>query len=151
MAERDLQSDWIEKTFAGAIVGLGLLILYDSGDLAFWEETSPGPRLVPAFAATILIVFGTAAFFAGRSAGAAETVVSPKLIVYLALVVSCIVLMGYIGAVAAFLLFFFLELRLVEKYPLLRAAVVSAVAVTLLHLIFVIGLKLRLPQFPHFG
>jgi hypothetical protein len=56
-------------------------------------------------------------------------------------------LFDLLGAVCAFLGFFVLELCLVEKYPIVRACVISAASIGVLYLIFAVGLQMSLPRF----
>jgi hypothetical protein len=140
-----------DRLFGILVILIGIGVVYATQGLDVWNEDGPGARLVPLFAAALMIVSGFAVALSNASAAKMERGFAIKFAVYMVLMLACIAAFDTLGAIGAFLVFFILEMVLIEKYPLVRACIVSAITIAVLYLVFAVGLQMSLPRFSLFG
>jgi hypothetical protein len=146
------------------LIGAIVLALAAAAALAFswgayplWSFGQPGPGLLPAMAATLVLVATIAAIVAERRAR--ETVASPvamapeaappasrKVLVYAAGLVALPAVIAALGMLAALGLFVLLILRFVERASSGLACAVAGSCVAGSWLLFDVLLKVSLPQ-----
>jgi Tripartite tricarboxylate transporter TctB family len=140
-----------DRLFGILVILIGIGAIYATQGLDVWNEDGPGARLVPLFAAALMIASGFAVALRNAAAARLERSFVIKFAVYMVLMLACIAVFDALGAVGAFLAFFVLEMVLVEKYPMIRACIVSAITIAALYLVFAVGLQMSLPRFSLFG
>ena len=114
-------------------------------DYDLWINKGPGPGLVPLIGAILVIVCGIIILIKGFSNQ--ESVKFDMHVLYPFLGVAGILLATQlIGLILSLLIFMFLWLKLMEKYPLKKCILPSILCPAMLYGVFVLWLGVPLPQ-----
>jgi len=129
----------------GALVLLGLYAVTASIGLGLWQDGEPGAGFFPFIFAAVLGVSGLLQVAAGRPASQTGRVDRRKLGIYLAALVLYVALFETLGFIVSTAAVFALVMIMAEGVPPLRAAAVSAAALTLGYLVLQRFLGVPLP------
>lgn len=144
-----------ERVVAAGIGAFGALWAVQSSRLAYWSEFAPGSGFLPFWLGIILIVLSLAflalSFLQPESdppAAATESAGRGRVISIVLGLLACILVLEWIGFVAAITAYLLFLLLVVERRPLHEAAGVAAGTSFLLWLVFQHWLHVPLPAGP---
>lgn len=137
----------IDRVLSTAFLLLAAAVLWETRDLEYWGTSGPGPRFFPTWIA-IGVAITSLVVLIRRPRPAEDTNVAGTQVGTYALLMGLAVFSWpHLGTLATFGLFAIFELFVVERYPLMRATVIGCAITAVFHLIFVVALQMRLPQF----
>jgi hypothetical protein len=122
---------------------LGLLWVAAALRMPLWEGFVPQSGFMPLWFGAILAALAGAILLFNREKKAEEPVGKP--LVVIALIAAAIVAIDLLGYVAAVFLLLFVLLRVVERLPLGRSALVAGATTAVLYFLFKTWLGVKLP------
>ena len=122
---------------------LGLLWVAAALRMPLWEGFVPQSGFMPLWFGAILAALAGAILLFKREKKAEEPVGKP--LVVIALIAAAIVAIDLLGYVAAVFLLLFVLLRVVERLPLGRSALVAGATTAVLYFLFKTWLGVKLP------
>ena len=143
-----LRSDHIA---GAAFMALGVLVWALSGDLPFGTLANPGSGFLPKLVVAVMVLFGLVLVLrAGESEPFATIAWSDLRHAAPVVLITAAAIAAYtwLGFVATFVLMLFAFLVLIERKPLLPAALYSIAVAGAAYLVFAVGLKAPLPAGP---
>jgi len=139
--------EWIAGLVMWLIVGV---VVFASGDMPFWVDKSPGPRLMPIIIAVCMailaVLYWVEAYRAGGKGVQFPGVASfKKPAGFIALSFLIYFVWEDLGAVLTILVIGSLELKLMEGHSWLRSFLAAAVMSLFVWLVFQVILEIPLP------
>lgn len=138
-----------ERAFTLALLVLGLFLLYQAHAISGFSSVS-SPGVVPMIAAAVMVVSLAAVVVRERRetapAGFIRQVTPPVLLGTVALIVALMLLLEPAGFVPAAGGFLFAAILFLQRGRPVRAALVAAVAVAAIYVIFRLGFRVVLPE-----
>ena len=122
---------------------LGLLWVAAALRMPLWEGFVPQSGFMPLWFGAILAALAGAILLFNREKKAEEPVGKPFVVI--ALIAAAIVAIDLLGYVAAVFLLLFVLLRVVERLPLGRSALVAGATTAVLYFLFKTWLGVKLP------
>jgi|LNFM01.1.fsa_nt_gb hypothetical protein len=140
-----------ELTFAAFFAAVGLVWIVKASSLPFWSGFAPDSGFLPVIYGTLLLllsagVIGT--LLLNPPDGEVEREPLSKSFKLLGILVLTVGSLGYVGFAAPLFLMMFAMFAYVERLPIVRSAIVSAVATGIFLLVFQHWLKIPVPITP---
>ena len=139
-----------ELAFAAFFAAVGLVWIVKASSLPFWSGFAPDSGFLPIIYGTLLLLLSAAVIATLLLNPAQEVEREPlaKSFKLLGILVLTVGSLGYLGFAAPLFLMMFAMFAYVERLPVLRSAIVSAVTTGIFLLVFEHWLKIPVPVTP---